>query len=172
MEHAVAPPPDTLAESFAGSAGTPVQQQPLDVAPVDPNNFSAKFNDVTFIVGQPDPTQPVVDLNSNSINTPNPVSDSITNVGLNIEAVSPNTSSLIGDIFSAGSNILDNVAEVSAYVSGGSQLNNTTQPAQQITASIEGGEPIKVQPGVQPVNPDYQNNYASPALTPSSGMNA
>ena len=156
----VAPPPDTLAESFTGPAGTPVQQQ-LDVNPsVDLKNFSATFNDVTFVVGEPDPTQPVVDLNNNSINTPNPVSDGITNVGLNIDAVSPNTPSILGDIFSAGSNILDNVAEVSAYVSGGPQLNNTTQPVQQITASIDDGPQIKVNDSVT----GFQNNFSTPNI--------
>ena len=106
------------------------------------------------------PAQPAVDLNNNSINTPNPVSDGITNVGLNIDAVSPNTPSILGDIFSAGSNILDNVAEVSAYVSGGPQLNNTTQPVQQITASIDDGPQIKVNDSVT----GFQNNFSTPNI--------
>ena len=150
--------PDPLRERFANSAGISVQQQ-LDVAPVDLKNFSATFNDVTFVVGEPDPTQPAVDLN---INTPNPIEYSAEVAQGNLQSASINTSWISG-IMDAAEGIGRDINSIGNHLSGGPQANS---PAQQITASIESEEPIKVQPGVQPVNTDYQNNYAS--LTPST----
>ena len=111
------------------------------------------------------PAQPAVGLN---INAPNPIEYSAEVAQGNLQSASINTSWISG-IMDAAEGIGRDINSIGNHLSGGPQANS---PAQQITASIESGEPIKVQPGVQPVNPDYQNNYASPALTPSSGMNA
>ena len=106
------------------------------------------------------PAQPAVDLNNRTIHGPTPIADQMHSVEQTLNPEVCGAPSLLGNCLEAMNNLGENIADARHSLSGGPQPNNTTQPVQQITASIDDGPQIKVNDSVT----GFQNNFSTPNI--------